>query len=175
MNEWMDNITIPVYCCSINSLAPGKFEWNLRYLISQIISGIDDWGIYCEPALRWMPLDLIDDKSTLVQVMAWCRQATSHYLSQCWPRSLSPYGITRSQWVKYEWYSCCRPVITWYNTKQSFIYNYKDKYRNKIQMLNCKCPGGNGLCFKRTSLFSTKYALQMEYPEWDVLRCLSWS
>ena len=31
--------------------------------------------------------------------MAWCRQATSHYLSQCWPRSLSSYGITRPQWV----------------------------------------------------------------------------
>ena len=31
--------------------------------------------------------------------MAWCRQATSHYLSQCWPRSLSPYGVTRPQWV----------------------------------------------------------------------------
>ena len=41
-----------------------------------------------------------DDKSTLVQVMAWCRQATSHYLSQCWPRSLSPYDVTRPQWVK---------------------------------------------------------------------------
>ena len=27
------------------------------------------------------------DKSTLVQVMAWCRQATSHYLSQCWHSS----------------------------------------------------------------------------------------
>ena len=27
-------------------------------------------------------------KSTLDQVMAWCRQATSHYLIQCWPRSL---------------------------------------------------------------------------------------
>ena len=24
-------------------------------------------------------------KSTLVQVMAWCRQAPSHYLNQCWP------------------------------------------------------------------------------------------
>ena len=24
-----------------------------------------------------------------------------HYLSQCWPRSLSPYGFTRPQWVKY--------------------------------------------------------------------------
>ena len=32
-----------------------------------------------------MPWDLTEDKSTLVQVMAWCRQATSHYLSQCWP------------------------------------------------------------------------------------------
>ena len=46
-----------------------------------------------------MPLDLTDDKSTLVQVMAWCRQATSHYLSQCWPRSMSPNGVTRPQWV----------------------------------------------------------------------------
>ena len=40
------------------------------------------------------------DQSTLVQVMAWCCQATSHYLSQCWPRSLSPYGVTRPQLVK---------------------------------------------------------------------------
>ena len=23
----------------------------------------------------------------------------SHYLSQCWPRTLSPYGVTRPQWV----------------------------------------------------------------------------
>ena len=84
---------------SINSLAPGKFEWNFRYLIFQIISVIDGWGISCELALRWMSLDPTDDKSTLVQVMAWCRQATSHYLSQCWPRSMSPYGVTRPQWV----------------------------------------------------------------------------
>ena len=31
--------------------------------------------------------------------MAWCRQATSHYLSQCWPISLSPYDVTRPQWA----------------------------------------------------------------------------
>ena len=46
-----------------------------------------------------MPMDLTDGKSTLVQVMAWCRQATSHYLSQCWPRSLLPYGVLRLLWV----------------------------------------------------------------------------
>ena len=33
--------------------------------------------------------------------MAWCRQATSHYLNQCWPRSPKPFGVTRSQWVKF--------------------------------------------------------------------------
>ena len=59
----------------------------------------DGWGIFCVTTLRWMSLDLTD-KSTLVQVMAWCRQATNHYLSQCWPRSLTPYGATRPQWVK---------------------------------------------------------------------------
>ena len=31
--------------------------------------------------------------------MAWYHQATNHYLSQCWPRSMSPYGATRPQWV----------------------------------------------------------------------------
>ena len=58
------------------------------------------WGICYEIALRWMPLDLTDEKSTLVQVMAWCCQVTSHYLSQCWPRSMTPNGVTRPQWVK---------------------------------------------------------------------------
>ena len=46
-----------------------------------------------------MSLDFTDDQSTLVQVMAWWRQATSHYLSRCWPRSLSSYGVIRPQWV----------------------------------------------------------------------------
>ena len=47
-----------------------------------------------DDVLRWMPQDLTDEKSTLVQVMAWCRQATNHYLNLCWPRSLTPFGVT---------------------------------------------------------------------------------
>ena len=31
--------------------------------------------------------------------MVWCRQATSHYQNQCWPRSPTSYAITRPQWV----------------------------------------------------------------------------
>ena len=56
------------------------------------------WGIFYEIASRWIPLDLTDD--TLVQVITWCRQASSHCLSNCWPRFMSPYGVTRPQWVR---------------------------------------------------------------------------
>ena len=35
------------------------------------------------------------DGSILVRVMAWCQQATSHYLNQFWPSSMWPYGIDR--------------------------------------------------------------------------------
>ena len=30
--------------------------------------------------------------TSLVQVMAWCHQVTSHYLSQCWPRYMVSLG-----------------------------------------------------------------------------------
>ena len=88
-----------VVCRRFNSLAPGEFECNFRHAIFKRILVIDGWGISCEIALIWMSLDFTDDQSTLVPVMAWCRQATSHYRNQCWPRSLSPYGVTRPQWV----------------------------------------------------------------------------
>ena len=82
-----------------NSLAPGRFKVNFRWVIFKLILVVNGWVMSCETALIWTSLDHIYGKSTLVQVMAWCRQATSHYLSQCWPRSLSPYGATRPQWV----------------------------------------------------------------------------
>ena len=42
-----------------------------------------------------MPLSSVN----LVQVMAWCHQAASHYLSHCWPRYVLQYGVTTPQWV----------------------------------------------------------------------------
>ena len=87
----------------INSLWPGRFQWNCRWVLFKPVTMIDGWDILCETSLRRMSLDLTDDKSTLVQVMALCRQAASHYLSQCWPRSLSTYDVTRPQWVNSLW------------------------------------------------------------------------
>ena len=91
----------------INSLAPGRFQFEFRKVIFKLTLVNCGWGISYEIVLRWMPLDLTDDKSTLVQVMAWCHQATSYYLSQCWPRSTSPNGVITPQWVKMIQFQIC--------------------------------------------------------------------
>ena len=100
---------------------------------------MDGWGISREIAQIWMSLDFTDDQSTLVQVMAWCRQATGHYLSQCWPKSLSPYDITRPQWVipfiilgiKGDW------KITHYIVKPAVLYIFKPMAASSIIIHAC--------------------------------------
>ena len=67
-----------------------------------------------------MSPDLTDNESTLVQVMAWCHQASSHYLNQCWILSMLPYGITRQQWVKKS--NCCNSFVD--RVPVDFIYGY---------------------------------------------------
>ena len=107
---------------------PWEILMKFRYVILKRILVIAGWGNSCEIALIWMSLDFTNDQSILVRVMAWCRQATSHYLSQCWRRSLSPYGVTRSQWVK----RFVSHYQTWYQS--SFI-----KVSPKLHF-NHRCP-----------------------------------
>ena len=100
-----------------NSLAPGKFKWNFRHVIFKQILVIDGWGISCEIALIWMSLDFTDDQLTLVQVLAWCHQATSHYLNQCWPRfqchlaSLGPNELIPAWINNYIYYKMWDEII----------------------------------------------------------------
>ena len=54
-----------------------------KLLIFKHISWI--LSISSEIVIRWMLQHLNDDWSKMVQVMAWCHQVPSHYLSQCWP------------------------------------------------------------------------------------------
>ena len=61
---------------------PGRSESNLTSVFYKNISQIDIFISTCEIGTRWVPQNPNDDKSTLVQVMAWCRQTTDHYLSQ---------------------------------------------------------------------------------------------
>ena len=68
--------------CYNNSLTPGRGSNNFEIKIFELIFLIDILINSYEIDLWRMPQHQIQDKSTLVQVMAWCRQATSHYLSQ---------------------------------------------------------------------------------------------
>ena len=82
----------------INSVAPGRLEWISGWVIWKIILMIGgNW---------WMPLNRADDLSMLVQVMAWCRQATNHTWANSGNKSLSEpiliqIYVTGPQWVRY--------------------------------------------------------------------------
>ena len=67
-------------------------------ILNEIV--IDGPCISCKRGLMRLSLDLTDNESTSVWVLAWYRQATCHYLSPYWPWSMSPYGVTRPQWVR---------------------------------------------------------------------------
>ena len=99
-------------CCPfrqcVNSLALGRCESNFRLVIFRLIWVIDILSTsYKMPSGdREIPWDPSDNKLTLVQVMAWWRQTTSHYLTrlrQYSPRSLLPYSVIRPQWVNQKW------------------------------------------------------------------------
>ena len=96
----------------INPLVPARLKWNSRSATFKLILILDGWGDIRKIALRWLSLNLTDDKLMLVQVMAWCHQAPSHYLSQCWPRSMWPYDTSRPQWVNMT--LCCNYYIIIY-------------------------------------------------------------
>ena len=68
----------------------------------------------CDIALRWMPQNTFDDKSTLIQVMAWCCLATRHNLNQRWPRSMPLHGVTSPQCVDVVFFTflVCLPMIS---------------------------------------------------------------
>ena len=66
--------SLNVLCIYICCGSPGKCSKTGRS------SRVAHW--FCK--YRWP----INDESALVNVVAWCRQATSHLLSQCWPRCL---------------------------------------------------------------------------------------
>ena len=85
---------------ALNSLTTGWCGKKFQTVFFYFMLWIKFLNTSYEIALMCMLQNPTDHKSTLVQVMAWCRQATSHYLSQCWPRYVLPYGITRPQWVK---------------------------------------------------------------------------
>ena len=100
-----------------NSLAAEVYVSYIKNLFLKLILQIDIVSTSREIGLTWVPLNLIDDKSTLAQVMACC-QATSHYLTPCWSSSVPPCGVTRPQCVNMYQNKIHRPQSSNHNTIQ---------------------------------------------------------
>ena len=94
------SVTSLLFMFTFNSLVPGRCGSYFKSIHFRLIIPNNSLGSRCHIALRWMSQNLTNEKSALIQVMACCCQATSYYLSQCWPRSMSLQGITMPQWVK---------------------------------------------------------------------------
>ena len=85
---------------NVNSLTLEDVVAILQVFYSNSFHKLIPWTLPVKLVSDESHRNLLMAKSTLIQVMAWCCQAKSHYLSQCWCRSLSSYGIARTQWVK---------------------------------------------------------------------------
>ena len=101
----------------VGSLNPGGCVCNSSHIIFKFVIYKSCMGFRYTFALHlhllWMPQNLTNGKSALVQLMTWYHQATSHYLSQCCPSFLWPYGITRLQGVKPYIHSSCLKFLVW--------------------------------------------------------------
>ena len=105
---------------------PGRCGSNSKSALPEHRLWIKFVSTPCEIALRQTKNTFrAYGKWTLLQVMAWCRQATNHYLSQCWPRSMSPYGVIRPQWVNVYGLANCSLIyrLLWICDNVSLVFS----------------------------------------------------
>ena len=85
----------------VDLLAPAWCGSFFKGVSFKLILVTDIFNISSTVALMWMPQETADEKSSLVQLIAWFHQAPIHYLNQWWLNSVVPYAVTRLQWVNF--------------------------------------------------------------------------
>ena len=75
--------------CQISNFQTNMKDKHLEHFLSNSLC------ISSEIVLKWMPQHFTDNNSTLIQVMAWCPQATNDYVNQYQQCSMTPYGVNR--------------------------------------------------------------------------------
>ena len=103
---------------AFNSSAPGRWGSKFNSAVSKHMLRIKFVSISCEITVVRMPRYTFDD--------------TNHYLIQCWPRSMSPYVVTRPQWVQL--FRCLvwivNVLLTW---ASHFTHWDRDKMADNVQ------------------------------------------
>ena len=123
----------------------GSWKILMKFWISNFQANLSDWWLgYFLWNSSQQNVSEPDDKSTLVQVMAWCRQATSHCLNRCWP-----YGNTRPQWVNPSQYNSIKDLVrvdsTWGPWHELQWASFQIR-----KIAACACTGNAGNIFPAT-------------------------
>ena len=120
---------------------------NIELLIFKLISSIDILKISYEIALNRTRLDIADDQWALVQLIAWCRQATSHNPNQCSSSLMTLYGVTRVKLIN---------ILGGYNIKHNFysFQNYAGKLSALVSMMWFNTLKESMVCMLHVSLLS---------------------
>ena len=84
----------------ITSLVRGRCGDDFKSVNFSLIVRIDFLSTTYEIALRWMPQNISDDESTLVQEMAWLSSGNKPLPHPMLIKSVSPYETTRPISVK---------------------------------------------------------------------------
>ena len=71
----------------LNSLSHAGCCFNLKCVIFKGMTVITFMSFSSATAFKWMAKDPTNEKSKFAWVMAWCYEATSQYLNQCWKNS----------------------------------------------------------------------------------------
>ena len=59
-SHWPHTISVIIFLATLNSLAPGGFDYNLKLVNFKLISMTNIFSIFCEIAIRWIPQHLTD-------------------------------------------------------------------------------------------------------------------
>ena len=130
--------------------------YDIQFVLFKLISSIKILSFSYEIALWWMSQDLTDDQSTLIQVMAWWRQATSYLLPapmltkfyDQWP--LGHNDLTRSLNETIFMFGF-NVIMTWEIWTNSYFYRFRSSNNDK-RCMSCYVP----LCYILCKLHSNQ-------------------
>ena len=128
-------------CQALSIISKPSANSNLSYSLEMLNSGQSLQFFLqsmnsCKFVLQWMPMDLTDGKSTLVQVMAWCRQVLLGHNEM--NQSITLVILTFLADSPFSVSSALSFIIIWWHKIQSFQF-YKTFSLEKPRLFQFFC------------------------------------
>ena len=124
--------------------------------------------------LSCFPHNHTKGNSILVPVMACCRQATSHYLTHCWPRSMSPYRVIWS-WSLTTVKPLTQPILDGFyhrlDPQEHTLVRFKWEFTGSLQSILKISSGKLGPFYLRLNALNKGFPLLLMMWFISLLRC----